>query len=68
MGHALLRVISIGLLVAAAMGMRAPAGFGAGQQAADFVGGGAWFNTGGKVLSIRDLRGKVVAVEMWTAG
>jgi hypothetical protein len=32
------------------------------------VGGGAWFNTGGKVLSIRDLRGKVVAVEMWTAG
>jgi thiol-disulfide isomerase/thioredoxin len=37
-------------------------------KAPDFVGGGPWFNTGGKALAIADLRGKVVAVEMWTGG
>ena len=36
--------------------------------APDFVGGGPWFNTGGKALVMADLRGKVVAVDMWTAG
>src|SRR5713226_6175341 len=36
--------------------------------APDFVGGGPWFNTGGKALVMADLRGKVVAVEMWTGG
>jgi len=41
----------------------------AGATAApDFVGGGPWFNTEGRALSLGDLRGKVVAVEMWTAG
>ena len=37
-------------------------------QAPDFSGGGPWLNTGGKALTIADLRGKVVAVEMWTGG
>ncbi len=37
-------------------------------NAPDFVGGGPWFNTGGKALVIADLRGKVIAVEMWTGG
>ncbi len=37
-------------------------------MAPDFVGGGPWFNTDGKALVMADLRGKVVAVEMWTGG
>jgi thiol-disulfide isomerase/thioredoxin len=37
------------------------------KQAPDFVGGGPWFNTD-KPLTLADLRGKVVAVEMWTGG
>jgi thiol-disulfide isomerase/thioredoxin len=37
-------------------------------KAPDFVGGGPWFNTAGKALVMADLRGKVVAVEMWTGG
>ena len=37
-------------------------------RAPDFIGGGFWFNTGGKSLVMADLRGKVVAVEMWTGG
>jgi thiol-disulfide isomerase/thioredoxin len=41
---------------------------GIGKKAADFTGGGPWFNTNGKPLALADLRGKVVAVEMWTAG
>jgi hypothetical protein len=28
------------------------------KKAPDFTGGGAWFNTGGRVLSITGLRGK----------
>jgi hypothetical protein len=39
-----------------------------GRPAPDFTGGGPWFNTHGKALSLADLRGKVVAVEIWTAG
>jgi thiol-disulfide isomerase/thioredoxin len=38
------------------------------RPAADFTGGGPWFNTGGKPLTLVGLRGRVVAVEMWTAG
>ncbi len=41
---------------------------GVGQRAPDFTGGGPWFNTGGKALTLAALKGKVVAVEMWTAG
>ena len=40
----------------------------ASRRAPDFVGGGPWFNTNGRALALADLRGKVVAVEMWTAG
>ena len=40
----------------------------AAQRAPDFVGGGLWLNTGGQPLSRAVLQGKVVAVEMWTAG
>ena len=32
--------------------------------APDFIPGGAWFNS--EPLSIKDLRGEVVLVEMWT--
>ena len=38
------------------------------RRAPDFVGGGPWFNTDGRALAVGELRGKVVAVEMWTAG
>ncbi len=41
---------------------------GTAQKAPDFSGGGPWLNTGGNALSLGELRGKVVAVEMWTAG
>ena len=37
-------------------------------MAPDFAGGGPWFNTGGETLTLAALRGKVVAVEIWTAG
>jgi thiol-disulfide isomerase/thioredoxin len=37
-------------------------------RAPDFVGGGPWLNSSGKALTLADLRGKVVAVEMWTGG
>jgi len=37
-------------------------------KAPDFIGGGPWFNTSGKTLTLADLQGKVVAVEMWTGG
>ncbi|HEX9533434.1 MAG TPA: redoxin domain-containing protein [bacterium] len=40
----------------------------AAQKAPDFTGGGSWFNTGGQELHLAALSGKVVAVEMWTAG
>jgi thiol-disulfide isomerase/thioredoxin len=54
-------------LVIATLGLAARGGA-EGQRAADFAGGGPWFNTGGTALTIQGLRGKVVAVEMWTAG
>ena len=51
------------------MGLATAPGMAAGsKRAPDFAGGGPWFNTGGKALTIEGLRGKVVAVEMWTAG
>jgi thiol-disulfide isomerase/thioredoxin len=37
-------------------------------KAPDFSGGGPWFNTGGEALTLAALRGKVIAVEIWTAG
>jgi len=37
-------------------------------KAPDFAEGGPWFNTGGQALTLQALRGKVVAVEMWTGG
>jgi len=40
----------------------------AAQKAPDFMGGGPWLNTGGQVLNLTALQGKVVAVEIWTAG
>ncbi|HYM68798.1 MAG TPA: redoxin family protein [bacterium] len=33
-----------------------------------FAGGGPWFNTDDRPLTLDGLRGKVVGVEMWTAG
>lgn len=61
--------LGLGLLIAAVLGIAVPPSFGTGgQPAADFARGGPWFNTGGNPLTIGGLRGKVVAVEMWTAG
>ena len=50
-----------------ALGGRADAAR-AGRTAPDFSAGGPWFNTGGRPLTLAALRGKVVAVEIWTAG
>jgi thiol-disulfide isomerase/thioredoxin len=44
------------------------AAVGVGRKAPEFLGGGPWFNTDGKPLTVAGLRGKVVVVEMWTAG
>jgi thiol-disulfide isomerase/thioredoxin len=62
---------TLGLAVAAVAVLMAVGQAGAasvGRKAPDFSGGGPWFNTGGRPLSINALRGRVVAVEMWTAG
>src|SRR5258708_30737036 len=40
----------------------------AATTAPDFIGGGSWFNTGEQELHLAALKGKVVAVDMWTAG
>lgn len=57
------------LLLVTLAGMIAPVGtIMAAQSAPDFIGGGPWFNSGGQALHIAALRGKVVAVEIWTAG
>ncbi|HEV2357085.1 MAG TPA: redoxin domain-containing protein [bacterium] len=40
----------------------------AATAAPELSGGGPWFNTDGRPLTIASLRGKVVGVEMWTAG
>jgi hypothetical protein len=62
-----MRATVLGVLTILAVA--AQAGFVSGfQRAPNFAGGGPWFNTGGKALTIEGLRGKVVAVEMWTAG
>ena len=53
--------------VAAALAAAAMPAVGAGT-APDLIGGGPWFNTNGRPVTLRDLRGKVVGVEMWTAG
>ncbi len=61
-------LVMTGFLLAA-IGLAGQLGGAAGEvRAPDFAGGGPWFNTGGKALAIADLRGKVVAVEMWTGG
>jgi len=66
---ALMRAVGLAVLVLTVTGLFASVGLGAAARLApDFVGGGPWFNTGGRALTLADLRGKVVAVEMWTAG
>lgn len=64
-----MRAVVVVILLLFVAGLVISSGLGAApRRAADFAGGGPWFNTGGKTLAIADLRGKVVAVEMWTAG
>jgi thiol-disulfide isomerase/thioredoxin len=64
-----MRAVGLLVLLAVVAGLAAPGGAAAAvRRAPDFTGGGPWFNTGGKALSLADLRGKVVAVEIWTAG
>jgi thiol-disulfide isomerase/thioredoxin len=57
----LLAFILIGVIISAGIVLAA-------QRAPDFTGGGPWLNTGGQALNLAALSGKVVAVEMWTAG
>lgn len=40
----------------------------AATAAPELTGGGPWFNTDGRPVTLASLRGKVVGVEMWTAG
>jgi len=64
-----MRYLLTPVLLAVAIGLAAlPGGAFDAQKAPEFAGGGPWFNTGGKALTLADLRGKVVAVEMWTGG
>ena len=64
-----MRSVVIPLLFLAGVALSAGVGAATGTvQAPDFSGGGPWFNTGGKALTLPGLRGKVVAVEMWTGG
>ena len=63
-----MRHLLVVLLVLVTVGLVVLAGGAAGAtRAADFIGGGLWFNTE-KALTLADLRGRVVAVDMWTAG
>jgi thiol-disulfide isomerase/thioredoxin len=64
-----MRSLLIPILFLAVVGLVGqPGGAATAIPAPDFTGGGPWFNTGGKALALADLRGKVVAVEMWTGG
>ena len=63
-----MRTLTGTLLLLAAVGLAAlPGGAGGATNAPDFTGGGPWFNTEAP-LTLAGLRGKVVAVEMWTGG
>ena len=56
------------LLLVATVGLATLAGGAGGtRKAPDFIGGGPWLNTD-KPLTLADLHGKVVAVELWTGG
>ncbi|MGQ0567912.1 MAG: redoxin domain-containing protein [Armatimonadota bacterium] len=64
-----MRAIGASLVVLAALILATSAGAaGVGRKAPDFTAGGPWVNTNGKALTLADLKGRVVAVEMWTAG
>jgi thiol-disulfide isomerase/thioredoxin len=64
-----MRLLVIPALLCAALALTALSGAALNAHAApDFAGGGPWFNTGGKALTLAALRGKVLAVEMWTGG
>ena len=64
-----MRVFRNVLLVVTIVGMITPGRAAlAATTAPDFIGGGSWFNTGGQELHLAALKGKVVAVDMWTAG
>ncbi len=64
-----MRSLMIVVFLLAAVGLPGQPGRAADAvKAPDFAGGGPWFNSGGNALVMADLRGKVVAVEMWTGG
>jgi len=57
----------VAALAAGALAVNAIPGLAA-AAAPDLTGGGPWFNTAGRPVTIASLRGKVVGVELWTAG
>src|SRR5437588_1955203 len=64
----LVRSLTSTLLLLAAVGLAAlPGGAGGASNAPEFAGGGLWFNTDAP-LTLAGLRGKVVAVDIWTGG
>jgi thiol-disulfide isomerase/thioredoxin len=67
-GFVLVPVMLGGLAAGLPLVSLVPPAAGAAAAAPDFTGGGPWFNSDGRPISIGSLRGKVVGVEMWTAG
>ncbi|HEV2280965.1 MAG TPA: redoxin family protein, partial [bacterium] len=55
------------VLTAGMLALHAVPGLAA-AAAPELTGGGPWFNTDGRPVTMASLRGKVVGVEMWTAG
>lgn len=54
-------------LAAGTLALHAVPGLAA-SAAPELSGGGPWFNTDGRPVTLASLRGRVVGVEMWTAG
>ena len=63
-----MRVLTASLTALLALSVGTASGASLGRPAPNFSAGGPWFNTGGRALTLTELRGRVVAVEMWTAG
>jgi thiol-disulfide isomerase/thioredoxin len=63
-----MRASLLAAILSAALAAAPAAAAGIGRPAPELAGGGPWINTGGRELRMAELRGKVVAIEIWTAG